>query len=266
MFRKTQDDEALPGAPDWLVTYGDMMSLLLTFFIMLVSMSEIKEEQRFQAIMESLRKRFGHESAVLSMMPGPTLPQNAPIAKMATMGRARRANTMTGGDKVRAPVGDHARVQAPRPADNPTLGGVVFFSEDDAELSPENRGILKAVAREVEGKPQRIEIRGHTSTRPLPPDSPFHNHWDLAYARCVVTMEYLVELGIPPKRFRLGVAADNEPRHTGHDPLLWRENPRVEVFLLDELAEEFKAGPPGTAVPDGTPAAAESSIPAASAP
>ena len=37
------EDEA-PGVPEWVVTYGDMMSLLLTFFIMLVSMSELKEE------------------------------------------------------------------------------------------------------------------------------------------------------------------------------------------------------------------------------
>ena len=36
------ENDSSPGVPEWVVTYGDMMSLLLTFFIMLVSLSELK--------------------------------------------------------------------------------------------------------------------------------------------------------------------------------------------------------------------------------
>ena len=43
-----QEDDGGGGIPEWVVTFGDMMSLLLTFFIMLVSLSEIKEEQKYQ--------------------------------------------------------------------------------------------------------------------------------------------------------------------------------------------------------------------------
>ena len=56
--------------PEWVVTFGDMMSLLLTFFIMLVSMSEIKQEERFQAMVESFREQFGHDRSVESLIPG----------------------------------------------------------------------------------------------------------------------------------------------------------------------------------------------------
>ena len=42
-----QEDDG-GGIPEWVVTFGDMMSLLLTFFIMLVSLSEIKEEETYQ--------------------------------------------------------------------------------------------------------------------------------------------------------------------------------------------------------------------------
>ena len=49
------------GVPEWVVTFGDMMSLLLTFFIMLVSMSEVKEQERYQAMVDSIRQRFGHD-------------------------------------------------------------------------------------------------------------------------------------------------------------------------------------------------------------
>ena len=42
------EEEEEVGIPEWVVTFGDMMSLLLTFFIMLVSLSEIKEEEKYQ--------------------------------------------------------------------------------------------------------------------------------------------------------------------------------------------------------------------------
>lgn len=236
----SDDDDQPAGVADWVVTYGDMMSLLLTFFIMLVSMSEIREEERYELMVEAMRKRFGHDSSVVSMIPGPTSPRNSPVEKLASMGRARRVDTMRGGDRVRAPVGEHPRVRAIRSADQRTLGGEIVFAEGEWEISEANQRVLRATAQEIGGKPQKIEIRGHTSTLPLLKDSPFKTHWDLAYARCVTTMEYLVNLGIDAKRIRISVAADKEPKHISPDPLLRRQNPRVEVFMLDEMVKDLE--------------------------
>lgn len=236
MGRMPQEEEAPGGVPEWVVTYGDMMSLLLTFFVLLASLSEVKKDEKFEAIVESLRQRFGYDLSALSLMPGHMPPLNSAMERAATMGRSRRADTLKGGARVRAPVGENPRVRAVGTAKTSTIGGVIFFDELGADLSAENRRILEAIAQEITGKPQRVEIRGHTSSRPLPTDAPWHNHWDLAYARCLVVKDALIGLGIDPRRIRLSVAADNEPRHTGSDPLLRKENPRVEVFLLDELA------------------------------
>jgi len=227
------------GIPEWVVTFGDMMSLLLTFFVLLFSMSEIKQEQS-TALIESLRRQFGHETASLSLLPGQAPPANSAISKLASLGRARRMDTLRGGDKVRAPVGDYARVTAIRPADDTTEGGVIYFEEGSSKLTEEHQRTLEAIARSIGGKPQKIEIRGHTSTRPLPPDSPFGSHWDLAYARCFEAMGFLAKTGIDPKRFRIKNAGPNEPIHTGYDVLLRKKNARVEVFLVDELTEELE--------------------------
>ncbi len=234
------DDDQPQGVAEWVVTFGDMMSLLLTFFIMLLSMSEIREEERYQLMVEAMRKRFGHETSVVSMIPGPTSPRNSPVEKLASMGRARRVDTMRGGDRVRAPVGHHPRVRAIRTADQQTLGCEIVFQEGEWEVSEANQRVLRATAQELGGKPQKIEIRGHTSPLPLPADSPFRTHWDLAYARCVATMDYLAKLGIDPSRIRISVAADKEPKHISPDPILRRQNPRVEVFMLDELVNDLQ--------------------------
>ena len=63
---------------------------------------------------------------------------------------------------------------------------------------------------------------------------------ELAYARCNKVRDFLVKMGINPKRIRLAVVADNEPKHTGTDPLLEKENSRVEVNLLDELTDQSR--------------------------
>ena len=232
-----EEEEA--GIAEWVITFGDMMSLLLTFFVLLFSMSEIKQEESI-ALIESLRRQFGNETAALSLMPGRLPATTSALNRLPSLGRARRQNTMNGGDKVQAPVGDNPRVTAIRPSDDSTQGGVVYFEEGSSRLTEQHRKTLQAIARVIGGKPQKIEIRGHTSTRPLGPGSPYQSHWELAYARCSKVMEYLVQLGVSPKRIRFGVAGENEPLHLGYDELLRKKNARVEIFMLDTLAEDLE--------------------------
>jgi chemotaxis protein MotB len=215
-----------------------MMSLLLTFFVLLYSMSEIKQDESI-AMLESLRKQFGHDSALTSPMPGRMPPLSSGMRTLASMGRARRMSTMNGGDKVRAPAGDNPRVLSIRPSGDMTKGGTVYFAEGSAELEKEGKETLRQVADLVRGIPQRIEIRGHTSTRPLDKNSPYKNHWELAYARAMAVMNYLVELGIEPGRIRLEQAADNEPIQVGPDPAKRKQNARAEVLILPELAGDL---------------------------
>ena len=233
------DDDGDPGIPEWVVTFGDMMSLLLTFFIMLVSMSEIKKDEQYQALVESFRRQFGHDSSMESVIAGNAKPRNSNLAKLATMGRAKRFSTHAGGDKVKAPVGDSPQVRIIRPGSKTAIGTVVYFEEGSAQLTDAAKATLQAQTLEFGGKPQKIEIRGHTSLRPLAKDSPYKTHWDLAYARCAAVKEFLVSLGIDEKRLRIAVSGKNEPFHIGTDPLLLKQNPRVEVFLLDEVIDDL---------------------------
>ena len=236
MAIKIEEEEA--GIPEWVVTFGDMMSLLLTFFVLLFSMSEVKQEHS-QALIQSLRHRFGHENSTASMVPGPVSPMNSAIARLASMGRAQRMNTMNGGDKVKAPVGDHARVRAIRPADETTLGGVVEFAEGQGELSAEAIKTIEATAAIIIGKPQKIDVRGHTTARPLPPDSPYCNHWDLAYSRAYLVLQKLIDCGIQENRLRLTTASDTEPQHISPTDEQRRKNARVEILMLDELTKDL---------------------------
>ena len=241
------EEEPAAGIPEWVVTFGDMMSLLLTFFIMLVSMSEIKKDEQFQAMVESMRKRFGHDHSMASVVPGSAKPRNSNFDHLANMGRAKRSNLASGGDKVKAPVGENPRVRIIRNGDIATIGGVVDFDTGQAELTDDDKQQLQIIAEEVGGKPQKIEIRGHTSRvpaslKPVAKDlqGRFVDNWHLAYTRCHKVMEFLIQLGIDPARIRLSVAGEYEPVYTGIDPKELKKNERVEVFMLNERVPEHE--------------------------
>ena len=232
MAKKKQDDSG--GVPEWLVTFGDMMSLLLTFFIMLFSMSEIKKDDKFHAMVESLRKTFGYESSLMSTMPGQEQNQNSLMKSIANLARAKRLNLMQGGNPVKAPTGENQRVLSPRDDGDPNNQTIVPFVQGSDLLNDKAKLTLDQVAKQILGIPQMLEIQGHTSKRPLPEGSSFRDHQDLAYQRCREVEKYLESQGINPERIILRVSAGNEVRYNGTDPSRQEENSRVEVRVLSK--------------------------------
>jgi chemotaxis protein MotB len=206
------DDPPPPAAPEWLLTYGDLMSLLLTFFILLAAMTDVTSEGRVAQAIEAMQRRFGKDS------PGPDDAEQIRAEPRPVTSAARRSPRLPG------------------PGRSEAVGDELAFVEASAELAPREQDKLHALAESLQGKGQRIEIRGHTTRRPLAPGGPFADHWELAFARCRTVERLLLAAGIDPNRLRMSVAAGNEPAYVGDELLADRGNSRVEVFLLDEFA------------------------------
>lgn len=233
------DEDPPAPIPEWVVTFGDMMSLLLTFFIMLVSMSELKQEEKFQAMLESMRRQFGYDSSAAAVIPGNLKEADSSLAAIAPAAtRSQRKNLLKGGNDASSTAGDNTRVQDIRRGRTATSGGVIFFAEDSAQLSQANKQELAVIAANLAGKAQKIEIRGHTSRHPVDSSAGVRDHWDLAFTRCYNTMQHLVQLGIEPERVRLGSAAAHEPIDKGLTVDERKRNARVEVLLWDERVGE----------------------------
>lgn len=228
------DEEEKQGIPEWVVTFGDMMSLLLTFFIMLVSMSEVKKETRYQALVDSMRRQFGYQKTLESMTPGELKPRTSQYSVLSTTGRAKRKHTASGGVPDRAPVGEQPRVRIIRPGKMTAIGSVIYFDVASGELDETAARGLDSLAEELRGKPQKIEIRGHTTPELAARTSGTPKSMALGYQRAMAVMRYLVEVrGLPEHRFRISSAGDSEPMSSSGV----RELPRVEVFLLDESVQ-----------------------------
>lgn len=233
------EEEPEPGIPEWVVTFGDMMSLLLTFFIMLVSMSEMKQEEKFQAVAESLREQFGHELAQAALTPGDFRPRSSANEWNSSMGRAKKKNLNNGGQVNKSVTGENETVQIVRPGEDSSVGGVVFFDEYSTELDENNKRDLQRIIEQVAGKPQKIEVRGHASRRPLDHNSEYSDVWALANARARNTMAFLIEQGIDPSRIRLGNAGAEEPLYNGVNADLLKQNSRVQILMWDERVQDL---------------------------
>jgi chemotaxis protein MotB len=113
----------------------------------------------------------------------------------------------------------------------------ILFPEGLAELEPEQLAIVRDFAPMMAGKLNRIEVRAHCIRSPLPPNSPFRDHWDMCFTRCQRVRGELESLGIEPERIRLSQAEGNEPLATNLTPEELKLNSRVDVILLPDLAD-----------------------------
>jgi chemotaxis protein MotB len=228
------DDDAPPGVPEWVVTYGDMMSLLLTFFIMLVSLSEVQANKKFRAVLDSLQKSLGYTAAPLAP-PGGAFPLNSVIERMSILGAHTNERTSKGGIKTpQATRGDDVRIFSNRPGNPISAGAPLLFARGSSELVPTVQKELVDFAARLAGKPNKIEVFGHDI-----PDSADGgtSAWNLAYERARRVADFLIKEGIDPDRIRL-LTHIQMP-----DPNLRAARPSsadsVEIFLLDAFQNEY---------------------------
>ena len=113
----------------------------------------------------------------------------------------------------------------------------ILFPDGFAELEADQLKAIAEVAPIMAGKLNRIEVRAHCIRSPIPPNSPFKDHWAMCFARCQRVRAELESLGIEPERIRLSQAEGNEPLAVNLNPDELKLNSRVDVILLPDLAD-----------------------------
>ncbi|MCO6437983.1 MAG: flagellar motor protein MotB [Phycisphaerae bacterium] len=237
MARKKPETPA--GAPEWMVTYSDVMGLLLCFFVILVSMSEIKKDERFLEVMESLRRAFGGHVGTVGAIPVQQPPQNSIIARLLEIDVPELSEVKGDTDEVGI-KGKNFRVTNVRDGLEVVVGGLIAFDRFSATLKPQARDLIAQTAERIRGYNTKILIRGHATNEPLPPDSLYKDASDLSYARARAVADELVRSGVRRERLALVAVGDSEPlvrqAYTERRRAL---NRRVEILVTEDLVEDF---------------------------
>ena len=238
MARKKQE-KAEAGAPAWMVTYGDAMTLLLCFFVIIVSMSEVKEDQRFQEVMESLRRAFGGYEGAVGAVPIENTPANTLIARLLEL-ETPEFEKKRGDADEKGIHGKRFRVTSVRDGMEVVVGGSITFDRFSATLKPEGRQLIARAAEHLRGYNTKILVRGHVTREPLPEDSLHEDARDLSYARAKAVALELERNGVRRIRLTPVAVADTEPlvrqAYTEERRSL---NRRVEILVTEDLIEDY---------------------------
>lgn len=231
------DDEAPKvsrGAPMWVVTFGDMMSLLLCFFVLLLSISEM-DRQKYKQATESLSKAFAVK------VEGP--PMNPPkgmeiIAKDFDQEIIESRLSQDLGKEIDQMVSsqleeykDQISMETTAAEVTIRLMGESTFDSGKDEIREKLKPLLANVARVLEKEASDIIIAGHTDNVPIR-GGLYQSNLRLSTARAAAVAEYiLANSGIDPKRVSTIGFGEYRPIESNLTERGREKNRRVEIIL-----------------------------------
>ncbi|KEF30073.1 Flagellar motor rotation protein MotB [Marinobacter nitratireducens] len=258
-------EEEKPGIPAWVVTFADLMSLLMCFFVLLLSFSEI-DAQKFKQIAGELSKAFGVQRDVPALeipkgtspifdkfSPAPPEPTVINQVKQTTTTEAPELETLKSPTEKAVEAAmqekmDENAQEIMAVLDEAIKEGRVNVAQDQrrivirveekgsfpsgsAQLTWEFEGLLLEMADVLADMPGKLTIEGHTDDVPIRTKR-FYSNWDLSAARAAAVANVLLHTGeIEPTRLAVKGLADTEPRVANDSSANRAKNRRVEIII-----------------------------------
>lgn len=225
----------------WQGTYGDMITLMLCFFVMLYDPTEV-DITTMATITQSLQmSETTTTTGGLSLSTGQladlgnnvnSLPS---LEKGKSLGTAKKKAVSLFAPDVKS---NKITITSDERGLIITLLSDNFFDEGSAELNiNETRDTLLRLAdffKSDELKGRRFRIEGHTDSTPVDPASQFPSNWELSATRAVNVLHYLADYGVRENDFSVAGYADTRPKFSNDTAEGRAYNRRVDIIILDE--------------------------------
>lgn len=246
-MKKTFEDEPKKGAPAYMNTYGDMMTLLLTFFVLLFSMSSI-DTQKFRGLIDSFSGSTGllvggdtlkEESNMLgnglnqfptdkgnqAMQQDVIIEQDKSL-KMVKQDLEKFIDTKNLGEKVAIEQsGDEIILR---------FDDILLFDTGKADIKPGAIPILNTLGDKIKtylNQGFRIRLEGHTDNVPIKTVQ-FPSNWELSAARAIAVAKFFInEMDMPSSKISAEGFGEYNPIGDNSTPEGRSINRRVEVRL-----------------------------------
>src|SRR5688572_439925 len=279
---KKHEEEEHENHERWLVSYADMVTLLMCLFIVLFAMSQV-DKAKFAALSAGLSASFG---APITALPG-TSPEGSVVDALPAA--VDIAAGIAPGDKaeqseVEAAVAQAAAERAQRVAGEAAtayddlaatrdkidaaltaagfdgaaryeiderglvvhiVADAVLFDAEEAVLRPEGRQILDAVAPSLIGLPNVLRIEGHANHLPVTAGGPWPSNWELSGYRASTVLRHLGGDGVPEPRMSATGYSSTRPLVPETDRNALTVNRRVDIVVLSTASAEANALLPG---------------------
>jgi len=237
------------GGGAWKVAYADFVTAMMAFFLVMWIVGQSQEVKKHVA--QHFKDPFHMAEDGLDSSSGNTdLPyEGYGSSPKKSKNKAEKLSTgpKTGLPGAQLPpspddksqLGKKPHVIQLHDGQKSAVGSMIVFDETSVELDDFAKEQLRQFVALVVGKPNKIEIRGHTSRRRLPEDSPYKDSWQLSYERCQKVLQYVEDAGVEPRRVRLSQAAGFEPYTAKKEAERQQKNSRVEIYMLNEYVNQL---------------------------
>lgn len=258
--RFVEDDE---NSDRWLLTYSDLITLLLAFFVVMYSMSRI-DAKKFGKMSEHLQGAFhsgdarGQASAGESDLGSGALK----IGRLKTVAQNLRSSLGTskdrvsmGGQGVPMARADSVAAQSGFSAIEPIsmeinerglvihIVEAALFESGQATLKPEALTILDRIAKEIMNLPNQVRVEGHTDDRPIT-TTRFPSNWELSSARATSVVRFLIEKhDLSPERLSALGFGEYRPLAPNISDENRAKNRRVDIVVLTDSLSKYEPIP-----------------------
>lgn len=226
--KKQKKQEAESSGADWLATYGDMVTLLMTFFILIVSFSTT-ELIKFRKAMGSLRGSMG----VLLEQDGSSIIAKQNSSTMPNMQSQMMKESMESMERYvfEMQIENGVGIEMREGGMTLRLNSALLFESGQARLKPIVYPILENMALMIQMMHCKVRVEGHTDSQPIH-NGRYRSNWELGFHRAMSVVEYLVEdTGVSPTLVTAQSMAHHQPLLPNDNAKNRAKNRRVEILL-----------------------------------
>jgi len=217
-----------PGSPPWMTTFSDLMSLLLCFFVLIVSMSRIVERDFFVAA-GSLRGAFG----VMRDDPSIVKLENIPLPTLKNIQRAIVDKSVSNlQDFIQSRrLGSDVKIVVSDKGVALSISSPLLFESGSAEIKPESYSLLERMFDIARGWPNVIRVEGHTDNTRIV-SGIYESNWDLSFARALSVVNFAIQFSkIHPSRLAPVAYGEYRPVADNSTEEGRAKNRRIEIFM-----------------------------------
>lgn len=243
LLGESDEPEYSHTTPPWYTTYSDMMTLLLTFFVLLYALSS--NNKRFDEFLRSLNQAMGRKgsvgadihkkglgSGILKTPKGDSIkPQKFGLTQreITEMERIKKeldnyVKGLSNGSKISTQLTERGLVIR--------FAGQLLFESGKADIRPESLDLLSNVSNIIKNKTNSIRVEGFTDNMPIS-NSRYPSNWELSTARATAVLRFLINIHkVDPKRLSAAGYGEYRSVYPNDSDINRSQNRRVDIVLL----------------------------------
>jgi chemotaxis protein MotB len=249
MARKNRHDEHA-NHEAWAIPYGDLMTLLLAFFVVMYSISSVNEG-KYRVVSDSLNAAFrGQPTTVAPVQPGDYV--DMAVEPPRQQEDLRVSNTERIAQEAEAAMSKMIAeglvdVRQGKNVLEISIRSDILFGSGVAALSPEAEPVIRELGKAMAAFPNNIRVEGHTDNVPVVAGA-FASNWELSAGRAASVVRLLVDSGVAPERLSAVGFGEFQPVLPNATPDGRNANRRVVLnVVMDDPAAQSTSAPSAAA-------------------